>query len=104
MRAPPGPTAIVATGTSAGICTIESSESSPPANSVGTGIPMTGSVVWAATTPAKCAAPPAAAIKTCRPRWRADAAYSRTASGDRWALITCTSWGTPNSSSTVEAA
>ena len=51
----------MATGTSPGICTVESSESSPPWQSVGTGMPITGSVVCEATTPARWAAPPAPA-------------------------------------------
>ena len=43
MRAPP--TATVATGIPAGICTMDSSESSPSRWASGTGTPMTGSGV-----------------------------------------------------------
>ena len=43
MRAPP--IATVATGTPAGICTIDSSESSPSRCASGTGTPITGSGV-----------------------------------------------------------
>src|SRR5882757_5559109 len=66
LRAPPIDT--VATGTPAGICTIDSSESIPSRYFSGTGTPITGSVVAAATIPGKCAAPPAPAISTRIPR------------------------------------
>ena len=75
LRAPPPPTPTVATGTSPGICTVESNESSPPCKSVGTGMPITGRMVCEATTPARWAAPPAAAMITCRPRAAAIVAY-----------------------------
>ena len=54
----------VATGTPAGICTIESNESMPSRffNEIGT--PITGSVVSDATMPGRCAAPPAPAMIT----------------------------------------
>ena len=39
------PTAMLATGTSPGIWTVDSNESSPPSSGVGTGKPMTGKVV-----------------------------------------------------------
>ena len=42
FRGPPIPTATQATGTSPGIWTMESSESSPPNSAVGTGRPITG--------------------------------------------------------------
>ena len=61
------PTAKVPTGTPPGICTIESSESSPSVLHAFIGTPNTGSEVMAAVTPAKCAAPPAAAIMTSMP-------------------------------------
>ena len=51
-------------------------------------MPITGNVVCEATTPAKCAAPPAAAIITLMPRAAAIVANWRTISGVRWALIT----------------
>ncbi len=62
------PTATVATGTPAGICTMDSSESSPSRCFSGTGTPMTGSGVTAASMPGRCAAPPAPAMITRRPR------------------------------------
>src|SRR5205814_542917 len=58
---------------------------------VGTGTPITGSVVCAATTPARCAAPPAPAISTAIPRRRAVCAYCITVFGERCADITCAS-------------
>ena len=62
------PIAIVATGTPGGICTIESSESSPSSVLPRTGTPITGSLVLAAVIPGRCAAPPAPAIRTRSPR------------------------------------
>ena len=70
LRAPPIDT--VATGTPAGICTIESSESMPSRYFSGTGTPITGSGVSAATMPGRWAAPPAPVMITCRPRSAAD--------------------------------
>ena len=66
LRAPPTDT--VATGTPAGICTIESSESIPSRCASGTGTPMTGSEVTEASIPGRCAAPPAPAMTTRSPR------------------------------------
>jgi len=66
LRAPP--TATVATGTPAGICTIESSESRPSSCLRGTGTPITGSGVTAASMPGRWAAPPAPAMITRSPR------------------------------------
>ena len=66
FAAPPMET--VATGTPAGICTIESSESRPSSVASGTGTPITGSVVTAASIPGRCAAPPAPAMMTRMPR------------------------------------
>ncbi len=60
--------ATVATGTPLGIWTIESRESSPPSIAVAIGTPMTGNTVRLAMTPARWAAPPAAAITTSIPR------------------------------------
>ncbi len=57
----------VATGTPGGICTIDRSESIPSKDLLDTGTPITGSVVCAAVTPGRCAAPPAAAIITFSP-------------------------------------
>ena len=45
-----------------GICTVERSASTPSRFEDFTGIPMTGSVVLAASAPARCAALPAAAM------------------------------------------
>ena len=66
LRAPPIDT--VATGTPAGICTIDRSESIPSRYFNGTGTPMTGSGVAEATIPGRCAAPPAPAMMTESPR------------------------------------
>src|SRR5581483_7846263 len=60
------PMATVATGTPAGICTIDSSESIPSRYFSGTGTPITGSGVTAASMPGRCAAPPAPAMITRR--------------------------------------
>ena len=65
LRAPPTDT--VATGTPAGICTIESSESIPSRLASGTGTPMTGSGVTDASIPGRWAAPPAPATSTPAP-------------------------------------
>jgi hypothetical protein len=54
----------VATGTPAGICTIEYSESMPLIARVNTGTPITGSTVSDAIIPGRWAAPPAAAMMT----------------------------------------
>ena len=62
------PTATVATGIPAGICTIDSSESSPSRCARGTGTPITGSGVTDASMPGRCAAPPAPAMMTRSPR------------------------------------
>ena len=62
------PTATVATGTPAGICTIDRSESSPSRCSRGTGTPITGNGVTAASIPGRWAAPPAPAMITRSPR------------------------------------
>ena len=77
------PTATVATGIPLGICTIESSESRPPATCVGMGTPMTGRIVFEATTPARWAAPPAPAMKTRMPRASAPATNRISRSGAR---------------------
>ena len=75
MPGPPVPPIdTVATGTPAGICTIESSESMPSRCFRGTGTPMTGSGVAEATIPGRCAAPPAPAITTRIPRPAAERA------------------------------
>ena len=68
LVAPGFPIATVATGIPAGICTVASSESIPCNEVEGIGTPITGSVVCAAITPARCAAPPAPAMITRMPR------------------------------------
>ena len=95
--------AVVATGTPAGICTIDSSESSPFRARDFTGTPTTGSGVIEATMPGRCAAPPAPAMITPIPRSLAVLAYSHSRSGVRWALTTRFSKSTPNASSVAAA-
>ena len=60
LIAPARPIASVPTGTPAGICTIESSESTPLSAADSTGTPSTGRSVFAAVIPGRCAAPPGA--------------------------------------------
>jgi len=86
--APGLPMATVATGIPAGICTVARSESSPLREVAGIGTPITGKVVCAAITPARCAAPPAPAIITQMPRSAALRAYSAVRLGERWAEVT----------------
>src|SRR5690606_1061634 len=74
LAAPASPIANVETGMPLGICTIDSSESSPRRYLEGTGTPSTGTIVFAATMPGRCAAPPAPAIMARRPRDFADSA------------------------------
>src|SRR6516162_3745270 len=93
----------VATGIPAGICTVDNSESIPFSAGDSIGTPRTGRAVLAAVTPARCAAPPAAAMITSRPRCSAPAAYSNKTSGVRWAEITRVSWGTLRLSSVCAA-
>ncbi len=62
------PIASVPTGTPAGICTIDSSESIPFSAFDSTGTPSTGRWVFAAAMPGRCAAPPAPATITSEPR------------------------------------
>ncbi len=89
--APALPIAIDATGTPAGICTIDNSESLPLRALDCTGTPMTGTRVLAAVMPGRCAAPPAPAMMTLRPRSSAVSAYSNRRSGVRCADTTRTS-------------
>ncbi len=102
LRAPA--TETVATGTPAGIWTMDSRESMPSRYFRGTGTPMTGSEVTEASMPGRCAAPPAPAMITRRPRSSALRPYSTISSGIRCADTTSTSHTTPNSSSAVTAA
>jgi hypothetical protein len=53
------PIATVTTGTPRGIWTVASKASSPCKAEESIGTPMTGRIVSAAITPARCAAPPA---------------------------------------------
>ena len=103
MIAPGRPIASAPTGTPAGICAIESSESIPfmACDSIGT--PKTGRWVWAAVMPGRCAAPPAPAMITRSPRSAAELAYSAIRSGVRCADTTRDSNGTPSSSSVSQA-
>jgi hypothetical protein len=87
FAAPDAPMATVATGMPFGICTVDNSESNPESALV-IGTPITGTTVWAATTPARCAAPPAPAMMTSMPRAMAPDAYSATTDGVRCADIT----------------
>ena len=66
-----------ATGTPGGICTAESSASSPPRLLPRIGTPITGRSVWAAATPGSAADIPAPAMITLSPRIRAFLQYSR---------------------------
>src|SRR3989338_8491733 len=97
--------ATVATGTPGGICAVEKSASTPaaPIFVLISGTPITGSAVCAATTPAKCAAPPAPQMNTLYPAASLFFTYSTTASGVRCAESVCTSDPMPNSSSTFVA-
>ena len=64
---------------------------------------MTGSTVWAATMPGRCAAPPAPAMITSRPRSTAVVAYSAIHAGVRCADTIADSCGTLNRVSTSSA-
>ena len=91
--------AIVPTGIPAGICTIDSSESWPLSAFDCTGTPRRAARVFAAVMPGRCAAPPAPAMMTFRPRSAAVSAYSNSRSGVRCADTTRTSCATPSDSS-----
>jgi hypothetical protein len=68
FTAPARPMASVPTGTPAGICTMETRESTPFSAADCTGTPSTGTTVLAAVIPGRWAAPPAPAMMTSRPR------------------------------------
>src|SRR5579862_5739205 len=87
FAAPASPMAKVATGIPFGICTVESSDSIPFICLDSISTPSTGSVVCAATTPARCAAPPAAAMMTFMPLPAAPSVQAATAFGVRCADI-----------------
>ena len=95
--------AMDATGTPAGICTLDSNESMPFKTVVAMGTAITGRIVSAATTPARWAAPPAATIMVLSPRSRAVVAYSCVRAGERCADVTSISYGIPNFSSIFAA-
>ena len=76
-----------------GICTVASRASRPSTAPPLTGMPTTGSTVFAAMLPARWAAIPAAAMITPKPFSAARFANSAAAAGVRWALITRTSNG-----------
>src|SRR5207248_2874464 len=101
LVAPALPMATVATGIPAGICTIESSESRPCSDVEGMGTPITGSVVSAAITPARCAAPPAPATITRIPRLAALRANSLVRAGERCAEAMSISYAMPKPSSAL---
>ena len=73
-------TATVATGTPLGICTVERRASNPPKAELLIGTPITGRLVWAAMTPARWAALPAAAIMAENPSSLAEVAKAMTCS------------------------
>src|SRR5690606_24240589 len=98
LIAPGRPIASVPTGTPAGICAIDSSESMPFKAFERIGTPSTGRLVFAAVMPGRCAAPPAPAMMTSMPRDAAVDAYSKSRSGVRCADTTRTSCGTPSDS------
>jgi hypothetical protein len=103
LAAPGSPMASVPTGTPFGICTMESSASTPFNAVAGMGTPSTGRMVLADTMPGRCAAPPAAAMMTSSPRPSALAAYSNIQSGVRCADTIRTSCGTSSSVSSSAA-
>ena len=70
---------------------MDSSESNPPRSLVFMGTVITGFGVYAATTPPRWAALPAAATITRMPRSCAELAHSCTSAGLRCALATFTS-------------
>lgn len=86
-----------------GICTVASSASSPSSVEDLIGMPITGSVVCAASTPAKCAAFPAAAMITPKPFCRAVREKRAASSGVRCAESTRTSTGTPEGFQSFDA-
>src|SRR5260370_19803726 len=103
LIAPAFPIAIVPTGTPPGIWAMERSESKPFSVFDSTGTPSTGSTVFEAVIPGRCAAPPAPAMITSIPRFSPVEAYSKRRSGLRCADTTRVSYGTPSSSSVFAA-
>src|SRR5690606_10326664 len=103
LTAPDRPMASVPTGTPAGICTMERSESWPDSAFDSIGTPSTGNGVSAAVIPGRCAAPPAPAMMTLYPAARAPRANSYSRSGVRWAETIRASWEMPRASSVSAA-
>jgi hypothetical protein len=99
----PFPTPTVATGTPFGIWTIARSASRPSEIPPAIGTPITGSVVCDASTPGRCAASPAIAMKQRIPRASAPAMKRARSSGARCAEMTRISESTPSSSRTAIA-
>jgi hypothetical protein len=89
-------------GTPPGIWAMDRRASCPCNVVAGIGTPSTGTRVLAATIPGRCAAPPAAAMITLRPRASAVVAYSNIQSGVRWAETTRVSYRTSRSSSRAQ--
>ena len=87
----------------AGIWTMERSESTPFSMRLSTGTPSTGSHVWAAIMPGRCAAPPAPAMMTWMPRPAASLANEAMRSGVRWAETMRDSRGIPKLSNSSTA-
>src|SRR5581483_11127151 len=95
LTAPALPMERVPTGIPPSIWAVESRESKPM-SLLSMGTPKTGTRVWAAQTPAKWAAPPAAAMTTSTPLASAPETYSAVSLGVRCADRTLDSWATPN--------
>ena len=95
------PIETVATGTPGGICTVDSRASSPLSADESIGTPITGSVVCAATTPARCAAAPAPTMNAFTPRGAASSTSRMTRAGERCADATVISHVMPSSVSTA---
>src|ERR1019366_6075271 len=83
---------------------METNESRPLSDLLSMGTPMTANVVNAAVTPGRCAAPPAAAMMTRRPRSCALPAYCSKSFGVRCAEMTFASLAMPNCAHTSAAA
>ncbi len=86
-----------------GICTVESSASSPSSVEELIGSPITGRTVLAASAPARCAALPAAAISTPKPFFSACCAKSAASAGVLCAEMILISKGMPSSFSVSAA-
>src|SRR5437660_9473599 len=101
LRAPP--MATVATGIPGGICTTAYNASTPCSALPLSGTPITGFVVSDASTPGRCAAIPAPAMKTPAPSRSASVTICFVRSGLRCADATFISYATPASSSAAHA-